>query len=67
MGAGSAGCVLASRLTEEKSTTVLVLEAGKPEMLLTDIPAMAPYFQSTDYSWPYYMEPQEGVCNGKSS
>ncbi|CAG9791398.1 unnamed protein product [Diatraea saccharalis] len=64
VGAGSAGSVLASRLTNNRNTTVLLLEAGKPEMLLTDIPAMAPYFQSTDYTWQYYMEPQPGVCMG---
>lgn len=44
---------------------MLVLEAGKPEMLFTDIPALAPYFQSTDYSWQYYMEREPGVCMGK--
>ncbi|XP_028043361.1 glucose dehydrogenase [FAD, quinone]-like [Bombyx mandarina] len=64
VGAGSAGSVLASRLTEDKNTTVLLIEAGKPEMILTDIPIMAPYFQSTEYAWQYYMEPQPGVCTG---
>ncbi|XP_021205528.2 glucose dehydrogenase [FAD, quinone]-like isoform X2 [Bombyx mandarina] len=64
IGAGSAGSVLASRLTEDKNTTVLLIEAGKPEMILTDIPIMAPYFQSTEYAWQYYMEPQPGVCKG---
>ncbi|CAG5044449.1 unnamed protein product [Parnassius apollo] len=64
IGAGSAGSVLASRLTENRNISVLLVENGKPEMLLTDIPAMAPYFQSTDYAWQYYMEHQPGVCMG---
>lgn len=64
VGAGSAGSVLASRLTEDPNVTVLLIEVGKPENLLTDIPVIAPYFQLTDYSWPYHMEPQANVCMG---
>ncbi|XP_026754848.2 glucose dehydrogenase [FAD, quinone]-like [Galleria mellonella] len=67
VGAGSAGSVLASRLSENKNITVLLLEAGKPETLLTDVPALAPYFQATDYTWQYYMEPQHGVCMGMTN
>ncbi|GBP68503.1 Glucose dehydrogenase [Eumeta japonica] len=65
VGAGSGGSVLAARLTEDKPRAmVLLLEAGKPEMLLTDVPALAPYFQRTDYAWQYVTEPQPGVCMG---
>lgn len=64
VGAGSAGCVLAARLTEDPNVTVLLLEAGKPEMIITDIPSIAPYFQRTEYAWQYYMEPQPKVCLG---
>lgn len=64
VGAGSAGAVVAARLSENKNVTVLLLEVGKPEMLLTDIPSLAPYFQATDYTWQYYMEYQPGVCTG---
>ncbi|CAB3220578.1 unnamed protein product [Arctia plantaginis] len=64
VGAGSAGCVVASRLSEDPDVMVLLLEAGQPENFFTDIPSIAPFFQLTEYAWPYFMEPQPGVCLG---
>lgn len=64
VGAGSAGCVLAARLTENPNVTVLLLEAGRPENFFTDVPSIAPYFQLTEYAWPYYMERQSEACLG---
>nr|XP_026483574.1 glucose dehydrogenase [FAD, quinone]-like [Vanessa tameamea] len=65
VGAGTAGSVIAARLTEDKPrATVLVIEAGKPEMVLSDIPALVNHIQRSDYVWPYTMEHQPGVCFG---
>lgn len=44
---------------------MLLLEAGRGESLLTDVPILAPLFQQTDYTWQYLMEYQPGVCMGE--
>ncbi|XP_063628488.1 glucose dehydrogenase [FAD, quinone]-like [Cydia splendana] len=64
IGAGSAGSVLASRLSEGRRASVLLIEAGRGESMMTDTPILAPLFQQTDYVWPYLMEHQPGVCMG---
>ncbi|CAG9559039.1 unnamed protein product [Danaus chrysippus] len=64
VGAGSAGSVLASRLSEGKQVSVLLLEAGQGEAILTGVPILAPMLQRTNYVWPYLMEYQPGVCMG---
>jgi cation diffusion facilitator CzcD-associated flavoprotein CzcO len=38
IGAGSAGSVVAARLTEHKNINVLLLEAGGPQTVMTDMP-----------------------------
>ena len=62
VGAGSAGCVLASRLSEDPDTTVLVLEAGPPDHFWDwrlHMPAALAYpLKSTRYNWAYHSEPE---------
>ncbi|XP_015435962.1 PREDICTED: glucose dehydrogenase [FAD, quinone]-like [Dufourea novaeangliae] len=57
IGAGSAGSVLTNRLTENPNWSVLLLEEGKDEMFLTDIPLMAPVLHVTDYVRLHRSEP----------
>lgn len=55
VGAGSAGCVLAARLSEDLQTTVLLLEAGKSDTSKPDIriPKAFPSHFQTSYDWAY--------------
>ncbi|CAH1393790.1 unnamed protein product [Nezara viridula] len=62
IGAGSGGSVVANRLTERPDWSVLLVEAGKEEILITDIPLLVSYILSTEYNWGYSTEPQKGAC-----
>jgi choline dehydrogenase len=62
VGGGSAGCVLANRLSEDPSTRVLVLEAGRPDWrfdVFLHMPAALAFpIGSPLYDWGYRSEPE---------
>lgn len=60
VGAGSAGCVLASRLTEDPATRVLLVEAGGSDRrLIIAMPGALPFaYQSTTIGWGYRSGPE---------
>jgi len=59
VGAGSAGCVLANRLTEDPDVHVLLLEAGGPDHRPDiRIPARWSALLGTEVDWLYRTEPQ---------
>jgi choline dehydrogenase len=60
VGAGSAGCVLASRLSENPDVRVLLLEAGPPdEAAEIHIPAMMNLLLKSAYDWDFQTVPQD--------
>lgn len=64
VGAGSAGSVLANRLSENQKWNVLLLEAGGPETLFHQIPIFVGYLQLSSFNWGYKVEPQKNACLG---
>lgn len=65
VGAGSAGCVLANRLSEDRDVKVLLIEAGGPDTNnLIPIPALHSSLYRTSIDWDY-SSGYEPNCNNR--
>lgn len=66
IGAGSAGCVVTNRLTEDGKTKVLLLEAGAGDTLPEiQVPVEWPKLWGTEIDWAYSTEPEPYLNNRK--
>ena len=71
LGAGSAGCVLANRLSEDETSDVAIFEAGPSDSHIWDfwkisMPSALTYNLADDkYNWDFYTVPQKYLNNRK--
>lgn len=64
VGSGTAGSVVANRLAEDLKTTVLLLEAGLPQSVTTDIPTNYLSNLGSEFDWNYKLvrQPTAGLA-----
>ncbi|KAF5272028.1 hypothetical protein FQR65_LT05009 [Abscondita terminalis] len=64
VGGGSAGSIVASRLSEEPNWKVLLLEAGTYPSMTSKIPMLFTQIRGTHEDWNYDTEPSSTCCQG---
>lgn len=57
IGAGSAGSVIASRLSENPTWRILLLEAGPDETILSEVPLFMAALQKSPIDWQFQTKP----------
>ncbi|CAH1184398.1 unnamed protein product [Phyllotreta striolata] len=64
IGSGSGGAAVANKLSDNKNSTVLVLEAGDYPSATSDIPGLVFSTQRTYEDWQYHTQPSNTSCLG---
>ncbi|KAI5634038.1 GMC oxidoreductase domain-containing protein [Phthorimaea operculella] len=68
VGGGTAGAVVAGRLSANPRWKVLVLEAGGDEPPISSVPAMlTAYWTRNDTDWNYHTEPTDRACRSNGN
>jgi choline dehydrogenase len=62
VGGGAAGAIMANRLSEVPSWSVLLLEAGGDETELSDVPILSLFLHKSKYDWKYRSQPSTSAC-----
>lgn len=62
VGAGSAGAVVANRLSENPNWSVLLIEAGGDENFISDVPLFYQHLSHTRFDWNYTTVRQKKAC-----
>ncbi|KAL7296389.1 hypothetical protein TKK_0010402 [Trichogramma kaykai] len=58
VGAGSAGCVLANRLSEIEQWKILLLEAGEEELKVAEVPGLMSVLSKSSIDYDYKLQPE---------